>query len=153
MELDTGLELNDLTKFIFISLDYFLKMRHNRTIKEPLDAWLLLLSSDLPEDICRILAYDPVFGEIYRDIVNFQFHPKELIGMYSETLRLMDQNTIKFMIDEQKELLAEQNGKIEEQKQIISRQEAELVQKDSSLAQKDSVISELKRQLAELQKK
>lgn len=153
MRFDTGLKLNDLIKLIFISLDNFLNTRHNVekkiTVKHEskermsgfsalsmLDAWLLLLSSDSPGDIYEVLETDPVFGEIYRDIVNFQFHPKELIGMYSETLRLMDQNMIKFMIDEQKE-------KIEAQNEIIALQ-------TDSLARKDSVISELRRQLEEL---
>jgi len=67
---------------------------------------------------------------------NFRFQPKELIGMYSETLRFMDQNMIKFMIDEQKEKIEAQNG-------IIA------IQADS-LARKDSIISELRRQLEEL---
>ena len=47
--------------------------------------------------------------------------------MYSEALRIMDQNTVKYMIDELK---------------------AELSQKDSELSQKDSEIERLRSQLA-----
>lgn len=104
-----------------------------------LDAWLLLLSSDNPGDIYAILKKNPVFGEIYRDIVNFQFQPKELIGMYSETLKLMDQNMIKFMIDEQKATISEQRTTISEQQSVIAEQAA--------------VIAELKQKLKESQNK
>lgn len=124
-------------------------------------AWLLLLSSDKPEVINTVLEQGPVFGEIYKDIVNFQFHPKELIGMYSEALRIMDQNTIKLMIDEQKEQLEEQKSVIARQEQTISLQQtritqneetlrqtsAELEQTNAALAEKDSLIAELKKQL------
>ena len=87
--------------------------------------------------------------------------------MYSETLRLMDQNMIKFMIDEQKEILEEQNKKLEEQQEKLEEQQEKLdaqqekldaqqeiiaIQK-TELVQKDSVIFNLKRQLSELQNK
>ena len=35
----------------------------------------------------------PFFQEMYQDIVNFRYHPKELIAMYSEALRIMDKNS------------------------------------------------------------
>lgn len=80
--------------------------------------------------------------------------------MYSETLRLMDQNMIKFMIDEQKEILEEQNKKLgeqkeklEEQKEKLEEQKAIIAIQKTELIQKDSVISDLKRQLSELQNK
>lgn len=153
MGFDTGLRLNDLTRFIFISLDYFLNMRHNHTVEKPLDAWLLLLSSDLPGDVYRVLGDDPVFGEIYRDIVNFQFHPKELIGMYSETLRLMDQNMIQFMIGEQKELLAEQTEKIEKQAEKIETQTEKIQAQTEKIEAQEKTISEQAALIAELRKK
>lgn len=170
MSFDSGLKLKDLTKFIFISLDDFLKMRHNidkdnsegpalkgltfesRTISM-LDAWLLLLSSDNPGDIYAILKKSPVFGEIYRDIVNFQFQPKELIGMYSETLKLMDQNMIKFMIDEQKEKLEKQNGMIAEQKGTIAKQCETIARHEATISEQTAVIAELKQRLKESQNK
>ncbi len=175
---DSGIKLNDMTKFIFISLDNFINMRHNKEKEDSeqlcgiaplsmLEAWLLLFSSDSPRSVYALMEKDPVFGEIYRDIVNFQFHPKELIGMYSETLRLMDQNMIKFMIDEQKEILKKQEEEIEtrqleieaqrleieSQRFEIESQRLEIESQQLEIAQKDSEIAELKQQLEKLKNK
>lgn len=122
---DTGLEMDSLQNFIFISLDIFRRMTHNNLTE--LDAWLYFLGSDDPADILRIIRSYPFFQELYQDIVNFRFHPKELISMFSEALRIMDQNTVKYMIDELK-------TKISQQESVIS--------------QKDSEIEKLRAQLA-----
>lgn len=70
---------------------------------------MILLGSDDPTDILRIVRSYPIFQELYQDIVNFRFQPKELISMYSEALRIMDQNTVKYMIDELKAELSAQD--------------------------------------------
>ena len=54
--------------------------------------------------------------------------------MYSDALRIMDQNMVKYMIDE---LKAE-----------LSVQKTALLQKDSEIFQKDSEIENLRTQLA-----
>lgn len=59
--------------------------------------------------------------------------------MYSEALRVMDQNTVEYMIDE---LKAE-----------ISAQKDVLAQKDSALLQKDSEIEQLRTLLAMYEQK
>ena len=123
---DTGLKMKPLQNFIYISLDIFRRMEHNSLTE--LEAWLCFLGSDNPSDILRIVRSYPIFRELYQDIVNFRFHPKELISMYSEALRIMDQNTVKYMIDELK---------------------AALSQKDSELSQKDSEIERLRTRLME----
>lgn len=54
--------------------------------------------------------------------------------MYSEALRIMDQNTVKYMIDELKAAL--------------SQKDSELSQRNSELLLKDSEIERLRTQLA-----
>lgn len=122
---DTGLKMNPLQNFIYISLDIFRGMKHNKLTE--LEAWLYFLSSDDPADILRIVRKYPIFRELYQDIVNFRFQPKELISMYSEALRIMDQNTVNYMIDELK---------------------AELSAQKAAVLQKDSEIERLRTQLA-----
>lgn len=88
---DTGIQVKSLENFIYISLDIFREMPHNELTE--LEAWMYFLASDEPTDILRIVRKCPFFQEMYQDIVNFRYHPKELIAMYSEALRIMDKNS------------------------------------------------------------
>lgn len=141
---DTGLKMNPLQNFIYISLDIFRKMKHNNLTE--LEAWLYFLSSDDPTDILRIVRSYPIFQELYRDIINFRFQPKELISMYSEALRIMDQNTVRYMIDELKAELSAQkaaySAELLQKDSEISQRDFEIFQKDSEISQKDSEISQ-----------
>lgn len=109
---DTGLKLNLLQKYIFVALDVFREITYN--LDEEIEAWLLFLSSDRPEDIMRIIERYPDFCEIYEEIAQFQVKPEELVGMYSKALEILDRNTVQYMIEEQKQ-------EIEGQKQEIER--------------------------------
>lgn len=134
---DTGLNMKSLQNFIYVSLDIFREMEHNNLTE--LEAWLYFLGSDNPTDILRVVSCYPFFQELYQEIINFRYHPKELIFMYSEALRVMDQNTVEYMIDELKAQ--------------ISAQKDVLAQKDSALSQKDSEIEHLRTLLAMYEQK
>lgn len=131
--------MTSLQNFIYISLDIFRQITHNKPIEPDvpmteLDAWMYFLSSDEPADILRIITEFPFFQHLYQDIVNFRFNPKELISMYSEALRIMDENTVKYMIDELKEAL--------------SLKDSEISKMGSEISKKDSEIEILRAQLA-----
>ena len=49
-----------------------------------------------------IEAY-PEFTELYREVFDFRYHKKELVSMYSEALRILDQNTVELMVELQQE--------------------------------------------------
>lgn len=124
---DTGLQLNNLLNFIYISLDIFRSIPHNEI--EELEAWLYFLSSAEPYYIQQIIRKYPFFKDLYQEIIKFQYQPKELINMYSETLALMDHNTIKLMVDELKEENSMLSDEIIALKEKIARLEAELTGK------------------------
>lgn len=141
-EFDTGIELNLLQEYIYIPLDIFLDNFHENThneIKE-LDAWLCFLSSDNLEDMLRILEAYPDFIALYREIMEFQAKPEELIGMFSEALEIMDRNTTRYMIEEQAK-------EIEEQKKVVARQKKALTEKDIVLTEKEKALAEQKKAL------
>ena len=56
---DTGLELDLLQKYFFIPLDIFRKNLHNKVVENKLDAWLMFLCVDEPEDIIRLIETYP----------------------------------------------------------------------------------------------
>ena len=134
---DSGLSLGNLLNFIYIPLDIFHNIPHNE-IRE-LDAWLYFLSSDEPSHIQQIVEKYPFFQELYQEIINYRYHPKELIHMYSETLSIMDRNTVNLMIDEMKQELEQ----LTNLKDLISNENARMA----------AEIADLKAQLAEKETK
>lgn len=121
---DTGMQTEQLENFIYIALDIFREMEHNEITE--LDAWMYFLGSDQPENILHIIGHYPFFQELYQDIVKFCYQPKELITMFSDALRIMDQNAIEYMVDE---LKAEKARLVSE----LSRKKSELSKKDSEI--------------------
>lgn len=91
----------------------------------------------------RIIQAYPFFCDIYKDIMSFQYDVNELMYMVPRALQIMDNNTIKLMIEEQKEKLAEERKKVEEE-----RQKFEAEHKKVEAAAEE--IKRLKAQLAAL---
>ncbi|MBQ8038609.1 MAG: PD-(D/E)XK nuclease family transposase [Lachnospiraceae bacterium] len=147
VQFDTGLKLGNLMNLIYIPLDIFRNMPHNE-IGE-LEAWLYFLGSDEPKDINRIIEKYPFFEELYQEIVYFRYHPKELVGMYSEALAILDRNTVEFMLDDMKKEaddlrvdLNKQEARVAEMNAELSQMETELSEKDAELSQKDAELFE-----------
>ena len=130
----SGLSLGNLLNFIYIPLDIFRNMPHNELGE--LEAWLYFLSSDNPLHIQRIVEKYPFFAELYQDIIQFRYHPKELITMYSEALAILDENTANLMIDDMKQKLVDKDA-------TIAAKDAELSAKNAELAEKDALIAQL----------
>ncbi len=161
VQFDTGLKLGNLMNLIYIPLDIFRNMPHNE-IGE-LEAWLYFLGSDEPKDINRIIEKYPFFEELYQEIVYFRYHPKELVGMYSEALAILDRNTVEFMLDDMKKeaddlrvdlnkqeaRVAEMNAELSQMETELSEKDAELSQKDAELSQKDVVLSQKDAELSQ----
>ena len=57
---DTGISIDLLQEYVFIPLDIFYRILHNKGIRNQLEAWLTFLSTDEPEMIekLRPFAYD-----------------------------------------------------------------------------------------------
>lgn len=102
---DTGIKINLLQEYIFIPIDIFKKNRHNRGIKNKLDAWLTFLSVDEPEVIEQLIRQYPRFIPIYKNVYEMCRNTERVMGLYSEELRILDRNTVQFMIDEMQDEL------------------------------------------------
>ena len=88
-----------------------------------------------------IEAY-PEFTELYREVFDFRYHKKELVSMYSEALRILDQNTVELMVELQQEeikALREKNLRQEEEmRRQEERYQKELLRLQKLLAQQNS---------------
>ncbi len=129
---DTGVELNLLQEYNFISLDLFRKSIYNKPIKSELDAWLTFLSTDEPERILELLQKFPMFRSMYEQIYDICQNTERVMGMFSRELKELDDNTVKYMIDELQEELDEKAANLEDvqtkyfqaKEQLHSTQEA-----------------------------
>ncbi len=132
---DTGLELNLLQKYVFLPLDIFRESMHNKGITDKLGAWLTFLSMDSPEVIVELIEKYPEFRAMYEHIYNICQNVEGMMKMYSEELKILDRNTVKYMVDQMQEQIDSQKEKIDNQRE--------------QLAEKEREIQELKRKLAE----
>ncbi len=109
---DSGLKLPLLQEFFFIPLDIFRRIEDNKTDTghmNELEAWLYFIGSDRPGDIQKVVSSHPKFLQLYEEIRYFRYHPREAAGMFSEALRILDENTVKYMIDELKQEIEEKD--------------------------------------------
>ena len=104
-QFNTGICLPMVQKYIIVALDSY--KAGNCAIDTEQDAWLHLLTDESPETILEILEKYPKFEAIYRDMFEFVRDPEEVIYMFSEELRILDENTVRYMIEKQREELEE----------------------------------------------
>ncbi len=145
---DTGVNINLLQKYIFIPLDIFKKIHHNKPISSKTDAWLMFLSSDSPEDIARLIEDYPCFKPLYEDIYEMCQNTEDIMGLFSKELQMLDENTMQFMIDtmqdELEDLKAERKKCIDE----IVEMDHTIAEQTNTIAEQSNTIEELKRKLA-----
>ncbi len=113
---DTGLKINLLQEYHFIALDIFRKNIYNKGIQDELDAWLVFLSVEEPEQIIELLEKYPKFRPMYEQVYEMCRSTERVMGMFSRELKELDDNTVEFMIDELKEMVDKEKARAEEEK-------------------------------------
>lgn len=131
----------------------------NKGISNQLDAWLAFLSMDSPEMIMELSSKYPEFKAMYEHVYNICQNVEKVMGMYSEELKILDQNTVRYMVDQmqeeidsQKEQLDNQREQLDSQKEQLVSQKKQLEIKDKQLEQQEKELQELRRMLAEKDK-
>ena len=150
---DSGLELKLLQKYIFIPLDIFKKTQHNKPIRSKLDAWLMFLCMDEPEEIIRLIEAYPEFRALYKEIYELCQNIEKVMGMFSKELLELDRNTVQYMIDDMQDTINDMQGTINEQTSLLEEKDNTLQQQADILQQQTDEIAVLKQKLAELQAK
>ena len=108
----------------------------------------------------------PWLEEIYREIAVLRRRPEEVLGMWSDALRILDENTMKLYVEELEEKLqnALETNELEKARgqemlrQITEEKEADIrritAEKESDIrritAEKDAQIAALEKKLKEL---
>lgn len=115
-----------LQNYIFVPLDIFRKTMENKGISNKLDAWLAFLSMDSSEMIMELSSKYPEFKAMYEHVYNICQNVEKVMGMYSEELKILDQNTVRYMVDQMQE-------EIDSQKEQLASQKKQLEIKDKEL--------------------
>ncbi len=126
---DTGLKMNMLQEYCLISLDVFRKTKYTKGVEiNELNRWLSFLAIDNISEAGTLLDDYPWLEEVYQDVSQHLCNPKEVLGMFSEALKIMDQNTVLYMFEEKDKEIAERDARIAENEAKIAKQATELEQ-------------------------
>lgn len=142
---DTGLKLELLQEYCLIALDEFRKYPYPK-IRNEQTAWLSLLATEDIRDADRLIGEYPWLEEIYREVAALRRKPEEVLRMYSEALRILDRNTVHYMIEEQKKEIDVQKKEIEQQKNTIKEQEQQLYEKNAEIEKLKSQLEQMKQE-------
>ena len=149
---DSGLKLDLLQEYIMIPLDIYHKRADNKPIENKLEAWLAFLTDDRPERIMELITKYPEFKPMYETLYQMCMDVEKVMNMFfSEELRILDRNTVYYMIDEQQKELDEQKKELNEQKKTIVENRKQLALQKDQIAEQQDQIAEQKDQIAEQQ--
>jgi len=149
---DTGIKLNLLQNYTFVALDIFTKNHQNKVINSKLDAWMVFLSSDRPEDIVELITAYPEFKPLYEMLYDFCLNTEKVMEMFSKELRMMDDNTVAYMIDIMQEEIDNQKKEIDSKRQEIDNKNHELDNKNQEIDSKNQEIDSLKDEIESLKR-
>ena len=139
---DTRINLRLLQEYYVVTLDVFRKSKYSKDINE-LNAWLSLLTATTMDDLAALISDYPWMETICMDMSEYLYHPEEVVTMFSEALRKLDENTVNYMIDELKK-------ERDEAVTALAEKDAALAEKDVALAEKDATVSEMSAEIATL---
>ena len=141
---DTGIDLRLLQEYYVVALDVFRKSKYSKDINE-LNAWLSLLTATPLDDLAALISDYPWMETICMDMSEYLYHPEEVVTMFSEALRKLDENTVNYMIDELKK-------ERDEAVTALAERDATVSEMGAALSKKDAEIAVLQAQLAALNK-
>ena len=141
---DTGIDLRLLQEYYVVALDVFRKSKYSKDINE-LNAWLSLLTATTMDDLAALISDYPWMETICMDMSEYLYHPEEVVTMFSEALRKLDENTVNYMIDELKK-------ERDEAVTALAERDATVSEMGAALSKKDAEIAVLQAQLAALNK-
>ena len=111
---------------------------------------MTFFSTDDPEEIIKLITDFPQFKPMYETLYQMCRNVENVMGFFSEELREMDRNTVRYMIDELQKEVDTQKALLEEKDTVIAENAAVLAEKDAIIAKKDALIASLQSQNANI---
>ena len=150
---DSGIPLNLIQKYLFIPLDIFQKIHHNKDVTSKVDAWLAFLCLDDPEDVIRLISEYPQFKSMYEEMYQLCLNTEKIMGLFSKELQILDENTVQYMMDEMQDTINEMQEQLGEKDNIIEEKDVMITEQNSVIADKDAAIQALQKRIKELEAK
>ena len=132
---DTGVEMELLQEYVYIPLDVFRDIVHNKGIRNKLEAWLEFLSTDSPEEIAELVEAYPGFRKLYAEVYGLCLNVERVMEMFSKELQELDRNTVQYMIDEMQEEIDGKQEEINEQRRKLDEKEALILRLQEEIKQ------------------
>ena len=105
-------------------------------------------SADDPEEIIKLITDFPQFKPMYETLYQMCRNVENVMGFFSEELRELDRNTVRYMIDELQKEVDTQKALLEEKDAALAKNAAALAKNAAALAEKDALIASLQAELA-----
>ena len=115
-------------------------------------AWLSLLATRNVDDLTEILAVYPWLEAIYQDMASYLHKPEEVLTMFSDALKILDNNTVQYMIDEMQNTIDDQKAQLTDMHSQLDDKDSQLADKDSQLTDMHSLINDQAAEIAALKK-
>lgn len=109
-----------LQEYCLVALDVFRKFPYTKDKNEQ-TGWLSLLVTENLTDAEKYMNDYPWLEEIYREIAMLRHKPEEVLGMFSEALRILEHNTMVYLVEQQQKELEEKDAVISEKGCCIKR--------------------------------
>ena len=148
---DTGLELELLQEYYLVALDVFRKLPYPKVRSEQ-TAWLSLLAAEDVWEAEALVGEYPWVEEVYEEIAGLMHKPKEVLNMFSDALRILDRNTVQYMIEEQKKEIEKQKKELEEAEKAREEIEKEKAQAEKEREEVEKRKAEAEKERAEAEK-
>jgi hypothetical protein len=148
MKTDTGIVLDSIIRYVYVTLDIFKKQMHNKPINTELEAWLTLLTTQDMDTIEELITNFEGFDEIYKEIFQLRTKPEELIQMYGNIFYEADRNEDRLLIEEMKDTIVDQSNTIADQSNTIADQSNTIAERDATIADLQATVISLQQQLA-----
>ena len=169
---NTGIDIELLQDFHLISLDTFREYRYpniiqgNTTVtgydcdesvykyeisgemKKNRLMFLSLFVTDTMDNMSRLLSVYPELEDIVRDMGQYLSRPEEVLNMFSESLRILDKNSMDLLIDEAMERAEKAEAEAKREKARADRIEAEAKKNNIEKEKAQEEVKKLKEELA-----
>ena len=124
----------------------FWKSYYSKAKKElnELNGWLALLSTDDVSRLDDLVSDYPQLEGIIADMAGYLDKPQEVVGMFSEALKILDENTVHYMMDEMQKDIDNKNELIEKQNEQIEDQNRQIAELLDAFKQSQEEIAQLK---------
>ena len=142
---DSEIQMDMLQEFYLIPLDVFQKSYYSKAKKElnELNGWLALLSTDDVSKLDDLVSDYPQLEGIIADMAGYLDKPQEVVGMFSEALKILDENTVHYMMDEMQKDIDNKNELINKQDEMIKELREQNEDKNEQINKQNQQIAEL----------